>query len=88
MSILALNVYSCVECFLDLQLMWFMSCDYVVVAIGPTAPSFFIVKMLDSSCSIKGGICQSILWRLALFKLGVRNIAPMMQDLRVERHIT
>jgi hypothetical protein len=34
------------------------------------------------------GMCQSILWWLALFKLGADYIAPMMQDLRVERHIT
>jgi hypothetical protein len=32
--------------------------------------------------------CQSVLWRLVLFKLGANYIAPMMQDLRVERHIT
>ncbi len=35
-----------------------------------------------------GSSCQSILWRLVLFKLGADYIAPMMQDLRIERHIT
>jgi hypothetical protein len=34
-----------------------------------------------------GLLCQSILWRLALFKLGADYIAPIMQDLRVESHI-
>ncbi len=31
--------------------------------------------------------CQRILWRLVLFKVGADYMAPMMQDLRVERHI-
>jgi hypothetical protein len=47
-----------------------------------------MASALFAWASWMGFICQSILWRLALFKLGARDIAPILQDLRVERHIT